>query len=332
MNISYYSIRAGFNPSVGYGYAGDNIIKSLKFLGHDVFIDNPLADLQLNFCQPNDYKFNPNQYQIGYTPWETTAIEKNWVSIMNSCDEVWATSTWNADVFKQNGVNKNIKVYPHGVDKIWKPKRRYIQKNEPIRFLHIGEPAPRKSGQLVLDTFIKLFGNDDRYSLTIKAHHTNNTRVYLNENKIATPNFYKNVKVITDEYPVEYLVHMYHNHHVLVYPSWGEGFGFIPLQALATGMPTISTYDWAEYKKFLTPLGIDSNLTKDSIPKSVGHPYGGEMFRPDEKSLEKQMIDVVENYNAYSGYYFNQAKKVHDEYNWIQLTRNAFKDLNKNFL
>jgi glycosyltransferase involved in cell wall biosynthesis len=55
---------------------------------------------------------------------------------------------------------------------------------------------------------------------------------------------------------IEELVNLYHRHHVLIYPTWGEGFGFIPAQALASGMPVITTYPWAEYKEFIGPLKI----------------------------------------------------------------------------
>ncbi len=53
---------------------------------------------------------------------------------------------------------------------------------------------------------------------------------------------------------------MYHQHDVMIYPTYGEGFGFIPFQALATGMPVISTHEWADYKKYLGPLKLNSTL------------------------------------------------------------------------
>jgi hypothetical protein len=32
-----------------------------------------------------------------------------------------------------------------------------------------------------------------------------------------------------------------------------------------------------------------------------------------------------------SGYYYFQATKIHEEYNWIKLTKKAFKDLEEKF-
>lgn len=334
MDISFHTIHAGLNPAVGFGYASENIIRSLNELGHNVIYSTPNAKFQINFTQPPHYKLHKDQYQIGYTPWESTSMKKDWVNKFNSCDEVWATSDWVADVFKNNGVSKPIYVYPHGIDSVWVPKRRVIEKNKPIKFLHIGEPAPRKSGQMVVDAFIELFGEDPNYQLTIKAHHTSTIRIYDNKSgrsRITTPDFYSNIKLITEEYPIGMLVALYHSHHVLVYPSWGEGFGFIPLQGLATGMPVITTYDWAHYKKYVGPLKLKSKLTDETLPRAVGDSHVGQMYKPDKDHLKQQMLFASENYKAMSGYYYAQSTAIHEEYNWLQLTNNAFDRLIKKF-
>ncbi len=170
MNISLATPKNGLNPSTGFGYAAQHIVKSLQSLGHTVSWSNANTPIQINFTQPSHYKLHKNQYQIGYTPWESTEISKEWVERMNLCNEVWGTSDWVAEVFKNNGVTVPIKVYPHGIEKIWVPKRRKVLEGQPLKFLHVGEPAPRKSGQLVVDTFIKMFGNNPDYQLTIKSH------------------------------------------------------------------------------------------------------------------------------------------------------------------
>lgn len=332
MDISFFTVRAGLNPAVGFGYASQHIVKSLNSLGHKVTYSNPKADLQINFTQPHQFKMHRNQYQIGYTPWESTSMRKDWVEIFNLCDEVWATSDWVANVFKDCGVKKPIYVYPHGIEDIWKPKKRFLKEGKPFKFLHLGEPAPRKDGQLVVDTFIKLFGNKPEYELTIKAHKSHTLRVYDNQNNLVSPDkIYKNIKIITEEYSIEELVNLHYEHHCLVYPSWGEGFGFIPLQALATGMPVISTYDWAHYKKYIGPLKLKSKLTNETLPKAIGDPHVGYMYKPDRIHLEDQMTDVVINHKAYFGYYFAQSTKIHEDYNWINLTRNAFSHLEEKF-
>ena len=135
-----------------------------------------------------------------------------------------------------------------------------------------------------------------------------------------------NIKIITKDMSEEELIMLYHSHDVLLYPSYGEGFGFIPLQALATGMPTICIGAWAHYFKFLGPLVLKSTL-QDS--KFFNLP--GKVFEPNYKHLVELMRDVALNFKPYSNYYYNQAKAIHNEYDWVQLTNNSFDPIFKKF-
>lgn len=329
MKISLSTPRLNIkNPKHGYGHACNKIIKSLNYLGHEVKYQDPTALFQFNFSQPPLYKLHKDQYQIAYTPWESTTIPPDWFPKLKLCDEIWTTSDWCANVFEDHGF-KDVKVYAHGIDPVWKPKRR--QESDVLKFLHVGEPSVRKGGQLVVDAFIHLFGNDSRYSLTIKTANDNTTRVYNNyidKQIIGLPHeIYSNIYINNELLEEDALVNLYHQHDVLVYPSAGEGFGFIPFQALATGMPTISTYDWAQYKNYLGPLKLKST-TKDSEWDLV-HP--GKVFEPNYQHLLERMRDVAINFNAYSGYYYAQSDKIHKEYNWNRLTKNAFDNVIKKF-
>jgi hypothetical protein len=184
---------------------------------------------------------------------------------------------------------------------------------------------------MVVDAFVELFGNNENYSLTIKADKQNTTRVYNNfrdKQIIGLPNeHYSNIKIIYDEMTDAELVGLYQSHHVLLYPSYGEGFGFIPFQALATGMPTICTSGWAHYEKYLGPLSIKSKLIDSPWP----FPHPGQVLEPNYQHLLELMKEVAFNFNAYSGYYYAQSTKIHQEYKWFELTKNAFDPIIKKF-
>jgi glycosyltransferase involved in cell wall biosynthesis len=321
MNISFSTPVVNIKGETGYGYAGRNIVNSLNTLGHFV-------PLQLNFSQPNLFKLHRGQYQISYTPWESTVVPKRWLDNMKHCDEVWTTSDWCANVFEDNGF-KDVKVFPHGLDPMWTPRKR--QQKETLKFLHIGEPAPRKGGQMVVDAFSHLFGNKPGYSLTIKCFNQNSTRIYNNyihRNIIGLPNeLYNNIHINNKVLNDEELVRLYHDHDVLVYPSYGEGFGLIPLQALGTGMPTICTYDWAQYKDYIGPLKLKSEL----IDSPWEYMHEGKVLEPSYQHLLEVMRDVDLNFKAYSAYYYTQSTKIHEEYNWLRLTNNAFSHIFKKF-
>ena len=327
MQISISTPIINLRSNNGYGYATKNISNSLKYLGHEVPFQYPKAPVQLNFSQPEFYKLHKNQYQISYTPWESTIIPQSWKPFLSVCDEIWTTSDWCANVFEDNGFKVN-NVFPHGIEDIWQPKKRL--ESDTIKFLHIGEPAPRKGGQIVVDAFTYLFKDNDKYSLTIKAHNHNTTRIYNNyidKNIVGLPDIYKNIKIITEDYSDSQMLNLYYSHDVLVYPTYGEGFGFIPLQALATGMPVITTYDWAHYKDYLGPLKLKSELIDSPWP----FPHSGKVFEPSYQHLLEVMRDVSINFKAYSNYYYAQSTKIHQEYNWNQLTNKAFEKIFKKF-
>jgi len=329
MDISFSTPIINLKTSNGYGHASSKIIDSLNRLGHNVPFQDARAKVQLNFSQPVYYKLHRNQYQISYTPWESTVIPKDWFEYLEACDEIWTTSDWCKDVFENNGF-KDVKVFPHGIDPIWRPKKRNLEHGRPIKFLHVGEPAPRKGGQMVVDAFTSMFGNNPFYSLTIKSYGPSTTRIYNNyieKNIIGIPNeLYNNITVITESMSDEELVKLYHDHDVLIYPSYGEGFGFIPLQALATGMPVICTESWAHYDKFLGPLKLKSEMID-----SPWQFHNGKVFEPEYKHLLELIRDVSINFNAYAGYYFAQSTKIHEEYNWDRLTNKAFEHIFKKF-
>jgi glycosyltransferase involved in cell wall biosynthesis len=322
MIISYWTDLGNLNTSVGYGEAGYNICKSLVELGHKVPFDSPDAPVQMSFVQPEYYGFYDHQYKIGYTPWESTALPEFWLEHMEQCDEIWTTSPWVAKVYRDNGVTKPLYVYEHGVDKVWTPRARH--RRNKLRFLHVGEPAPRKAAQLVLDVFREAFGDSDDVELTIKAHNTNTTRVRDRMGSIiCTPDQLKNVNVITKEYSREEMVSLYQGHHVLVYPSWGEGFGFIPAQALATGMPTICTSSWAPYADWLGDLKVDSRL----VDSPWEWTHTGQVYEPNADDLYKKMMLAYEDFENQSDKFFSQAEAFRTRYDWVNLTEKAFEHI-----
>lgn len=323
MHISFFTSESGFNAAVGYGQAGKGVISSLQALGHFVTLTNNKADIHLNFIQPIHYRYpGSNIHTVGYTPWESDELPMYWLDNFNKCDEVWATSDIVAQWYKDAGVNKPIRVYEHGLHDVWKsPIVRKV--NNKFRFLHIGEPAERKGGSLTVRAFIELFGNNPDYELTIKANQSHTIR-HKDEFGNFTEIFkkYPNIKLITREMEDEEMLKLMSMHHCLVYPSWGEGFGFIPLQAMATAMPTICTESWAPYKEFIT-LKLESTLWDSPWP--IMHP--GKMFKPDIDHLKFLMMDVINSYTKYSAIALKNTTKIYKKYNWIDLTRSAFKHL-----
>lgn len=323
MKISWYTNPGDLQLNNGYGVSGYNIVTSLQAIGHTIPYNDPDCQAQINFCWPTWFEdvLRPHQYNIGYTPWESTHLPPRWKEIFNQCDEVWTTSDWVKQVYENAGVEKPIYVYEHGINEEWKPFKR--KPNNVLRFLHHGEPAPRKGGQMAYEAFKAAFGDSQDVQLTIKANKVSTIR---SGKGITFGEPGGNVRVIKSLYSLEDLVGLYWNHHAMIYPSYGEGFGLIPLQALATGMPVVSPKVWAPYREFIN-YGLDTTPIDSPWPEI--HP--GQVYEPSFDDLVDAYRHVYKNYDSYSKEAFANSFKVHDRYNWQSLTKKAVQPLVERF-
>lgn len=293
----------------GYGQAGYHIVSSLQRLGHSVTFGDQTAQVELAFCQPTSWQWSSkDSYKIGYLPWESTKLPKIWKRMMTTADELWTTSPVVAKWFEAEGF-PNVRVYQHGVDyDLWTPRRR--APDGPIKLLHIGEPALRKGGPLVLDVFTELFGDSDDVVLTIKSN---------GYTKLDSP--LTNVQFINSPYTDEEMVDLVHRHDALIYPSWGEGFGLIPLQAMSTGMPVIINRGWAAYEHLIPDdLVVESHEVPSPWPQT--HP--GNMLEPDREDLSDAISHLVKYIDGYRGLSYLNSFDVHRDYDWDRLTESAF--------
>lgn len=310
---------ANMDIQLGYGQASYNIYQSMKALGVEVEIEAEKADIEICFSHPAEHVFyDPSSYKIVYSAWESTDLHPLWKKNMLKGDEIWATSDWVADVFK-NLFNKDIFVYKHGINSEWKPVLRKTS-HKPFTFLHVGEPFARKDAQLVTETFIELFGNNPDYRLVLKSNGFNTVKVKDPKYGFITSpsSCYDNIITIDSVLTNEQMVGLHDLCDVFVYPSWGEGWGLQPMQALATGMPVISTDGWADYYKYVT-WRIDSRYVNS--PWQDMHP--GMAMKPEKKSLKEQMQKCVEEYDSVLQQTFRNAFDIHREYDWIEVTKPA---------
>lgn len=288
--IGFFSPLAGVGTDCGYGYAAVELITSWQRQGVPVWTSDSDAPVIFNFGQPHFYERVEGKLNIGYTPWESNMVPKSWVRSMNRMDEVWATCEENAKWYRDAGVKVPVRVLHHGVNRSHYPiRKRRITEGEPFRFLHIGEPTPRKGGEVAYRVFRSTFGDSSRVHLTLKGK----------------PHFKvvgSNVSVIEDRLDQEGMTKLYLDHHSLIYPTNGEGFGFIPFNGAATGMPTAVT-NWSapvDYMRYCFPITVEDMVVPDY------EPHVGQWAKPDEENLAMWMNYFVKSPN----YYFTKAHRL----------------------
>lgn len=314
-----YPMKLSFNqttsPNVrddnGYGYAAKMCKQSLLALGHEVEWRDPTADVEINFIQPEKWVWT-GPYRIAYLPWESTGFRDGWVDSLNECDEVWTPSPVVAGWMKDAGVTKDIKVYQHGVDTIWNTGAAKRLSTGTFEVIHHGAEALRKGGNETIQAFMATLWDEDA-RLTMK--------MLLSQFNLHDT---EHIRIKKTKLPLAELVALYHEEQLMCYPSYGEGFGLVPLQAMASGMPVLVTKGWAPYEYLLGEENLISSQYIDS-PWPEHHP--GQVIQPDEDDLRDKLRWHFENRESQAESAWNLTSQVMADYDWVTLTARAFEHL-----
>lgn len=321
--ISYKTVVIG--EHTGYGNASRLLTKSLEGRGVSL---HPDSDVQLNFCMPPDYIFKDHGLTIGYTPWESTEVPENWVAGLRAVDDLWVTSDFVKDVFQKHRLNRqhDIFVLPHGIEECWKPVE-HRREDRPFTFVHVGEPAVRKGGDIVLRAWHKAFKDRKDVRLIMKCNKYPAARVKdISGSIVMSPGMYDNIDVVGNIMTQQEMWNMYARSDCMVYPTRGEGFGLIPWEAMATGLPTIIPEQGCAMvmNQFATGLLRNSQW----VNSTATHEHPGQWLDPDVNEVIAQMEYVMSDYDAIGTARYWGAQKLHTDYSWDSIARLAISRIN----
>jgi glycosyltransferase involved in cell wall biosynthesis len=118
------------------------------------------------------------------------------------------------------------------------------------------------------------------------------------------------INVIEHDLELEDMAKLYNAAHCCVYPGNGEGFGLIPFQAIATGLPTI-----------VTDLTGTADFAHYSMPlKATWGPgegiHLGDWAIPDFDHLCELMEHVVNNWEDEKKKAMHSANIIHNTQTW----------------
>lgn len=203
-----------------------------------------------------------NRYTIGLTMFECHRIPFSWARRCNQMDEIWVPSTFNQHTFAQSGVTPyKIRVMPLGVDThIFRPDRPplVIEGKREYTFLSIGSWDPRKGNDILLTAFYEEFAEEEDVCLIIKTRASsqeeiNHQKAYV-EHMAQQVSGRKRESVIlvstTDSWTEEKLAQLYNTANCYVLPTRGEGWNMTVMEAMAVGLPVITT-NWSAHLDFI---------------------------------------------------------------------------------
>ena len=325
--------------SEGYGYTPDCLWEHISFSGLPIRRSKPILPTEIGRLQSGipgigffekghyaneivinhsvpDMFVKSSIYSIGYTFWETNMLPKDWVQQCNEMDEIWTTTHAMKDIFINSGITKPVHEFKLGVD----PKIYFPQKRTPhnkFTFLSVGSPATRKNSQLSVDAFLKLFGNSENYELIYKSNGPQDARIYIGGDMY--PLEHPRIKVIDREVSHEELGAIYDQADCLLFPTSGEGWGNIPFQGIAKGIPTICTnvLGCSDFADFSVPLDFKWGTKK----MSGRYENAGQWAEPDVDDLCDKMLYVANNYKEVSDKTYRSAKYINKNMTWEKVSQ-----------
>lgn len=313
----------GLGVKSGYGFVAAELLAAWNEIGIATDFNSPDNNVHISWVQPPWYMGREEQYLIGYSPWESSKIEDSWVFYMNNRAEIWTTASYCKQVFEAAGVTVPIHIFPHGVNSPALP----IQYESPhfdkganmFTFLHIGGGTERKGSQRVADAFIDLFDGRSDVRLIMKSTGPSEARYYdkifENLHNVGT---HPQITVYEDPLPQSGIQKLYSMADCVVYPSNGEGFGLIPFDGIAQGIPTIVTNGTAmkDYAHLSIPL--------ECSPVEAYGVHLGYWDEPSQDNLKYHMARIVQEaeYKREKEHVLSGAEWLHANQKWTDVAQN----------
>ena len=273
----------------GYGVVSKNLIKELRAL--DVVISTEQIEQKIGLLLHTPYSIMrlDNPYRIIYTMFESSKIPEDWAEYLLEADTVIVPSKFCQKVFKKAGVES--KVIPLGYDdSVYDFFQR--RKRKVFTFTHYNAFNVRKGFLELFKAFTDEFTQDEPVKLVLKTTSNN-----IPSAMPINPRQYKNIEVITGKKSNTDMREILNNSDCFVFPSRGEGFGLTPIEAMATGLPTIvpNAHGISEYfdSRYMYGVKIDEEVPATYSAyknQDVGH-----MVKCSVKDLRKQMRYVFEH-------------------------------------
>ncbi|QIL70097.1 FkbM family methyltransferase [Diaphorobacter sp. HDW4B] len=180
--------------------------------------------------------------------WEETSVPIETVAQLNSNFDGVVVAAESVKVALVNsGCQIPAVVLPIGIDHLIAQDTKPVQSvkpetDAPFRFLHVSSAFHRKGVDVLLDAFLDAFTGDDVVELYIKTFPNPHNQVaellraYSEKHK-------RPARVVIDEQPLDEagMIDLYRTAHAAVLPTRGEGFNLPAAEALAMGIPVITT-------------------------------------------------------------------------------------------
>jgi len=298
---------------------------------------------QITWGQAPYFIKNSGNYKIGHCEFEATEAPEVWIKYCNMMNEVWVPTEWDRKKFVKAGVNVPIYVIHQGIDpNYFHPDYAPMQTDAKETFKFVVNSAwfPRKNLHNLVVAFQSEFKRGEDVCLVLKTINLGLNKGIKEELKdIPSDPDSANVYVKEELLSNHQLPSLYTMADCFLMPSRGEAWGLPVFEALACGVPTITTGYGApnellrdkEGKAFPGVHFIDYTETM-AVDKYV-YMEGKKWAEPNMVEFAKKMRYVYLHRREEKAKALETSKIIRKEFTWDKAAKQIkerLKDIYKN--
>ena len=217
--------------------------------------------------------------RVWFIVWESSRLDPRWVKTIDQSSAIVTASDWNANCFSACGVEAPI----YRVPLFTLPGYEYRPPHSGSTFVfgcagHLNGQAGRKNIGAAIQAFETAFPRSADVELHVKLGQYD--YVELPDDK--------RIVVTRGHIPAEQMRDWYANLDVFVHPSRSEGWGFQPLQAMATGRAVIACRFGGVAEYFDGTVGLENEYSY--APAQDMYQDQGHWAEPSVDNLASNML------------------------------------------
>ena len=298
----------------------DEVVNSIISGDGDMFMP------QITWGQAPYFIKNSGIYKIGHCEFEATEAPESWIKYCNMMDEVWVPTEWDKKKFEKAGVQVPIYVIYQGIDP------HYFHPNyaptkydckETFKFLCNAAWFPRKNLKNLILAFNAEFKKGEDVCLVLKTIDLGLNKGIKNEiQEIPESKNSANVYVKEEELPEYKIPSLYTAADCYVSPTHGEGWGLPIFEALACGIPVITTGYGAPNEVLRDDKGqpLPGVHFIENTPSEANDPYvymeGKTWAEPNLTHLRQLMREVYNNRNLEKAKALMTSEIIRYKFSW----------------
>ena len=267
---------------------------------------------------------------------ETDSLPDDYISYLKRSHLVWVPSQWAKTVLVSHGIDGDqIHVVHEGVDpNIYHPYCRPKSSTGGIfRFFMCGKKETRKGFDELLEGFKIAFGSDATTELHLKADYFwgGQAEAKAKQDELARQIDVlglTNVASISSALSTSDMALLYNNYDAMIFPSRAEGWGLPLIEAIACGLPVISTYH-SGHTEYLAAIDgqfvrLDHQLHPITCPEFLQHwKSGGQWAVASPEEIAAKLVFLKEHYSSFQKHAMTASQTIRDHFSWRHAAEQA---------